>query len=63
MLMNECVKIVHMFLCFVGISGDMSTFHFESAYVRSCDLLSSLETPLPLYFDHTLLFLQKAQDL
>jgi hypothetical protein len=34
MLMNECVKIVHMLLCFVGINGDMSTFHFESAYVH-----------------------------
>jgi hypothetical protein len=32
--MNECVKIVHMLLCFVGINGDMSTFHFESAYVH-----------------------------
>jgi hypothetical protein len=34
MLMSGCVKIVHMLLCFVGISGDMSTFHFESAYVH-----------------------------
>jgi hypothetical protein len=34
MLMNECAKVVHMLLCFVGISGDMSTFHFESAYVH-----------------------------
>jgi hypothetical protein len=34
MVMNECVKIVHMLLCFAGISGDMSTFHFESAFVH-----------------------------